>query len=180
MIGSLRGSVQARLDQRLLIEVQGVGYWVFTGSWQPQGEVFCFVRHVVREDASDLYGFASLEQLEMFDQLRTVPGIGPKAALNILSLGSVNDIRQAIAKKNTAYLSAASGIGPKAAQKIIVEIGGKIKDLESWLDNETTDALQEALLNLGFKPLDIAKAIQDLPPELTETEEQLRWALQKL
>jgi holliday junction DNA helicase RuvA len=86
--GSLRGIVTGRLDQRILIEVDAVGYWVHTGSWQPVGEVTAYLHHHVREDADQLFGFPDIQTLALFEKLLTVSGIGPKAALALLSLGS--------------------------------------------------------------------------------------------
>ena len=187
MLGSLTVTVTAHLSDRILIDVRGVGYWVYTGSWHPTSEVVAFLYHAVREDASDLYGFESLEQLGFFEQLLGISGIGPKAALAVLSLGSPDRLRQAIASKDVAFITKASGIGPKAAQKIILELFGKLDSLDGLLDESHVTLsipsnqreLADALIGLGYKPSDINELLQQLPTEITTISEQLRWALQR-
>jgi len=183
MLGSLHGTA-AHLDNRTLIEVQGVGYWVFTGSWQPQGEITAYLYHHVREDMSDLYGFPSLPDLTLFEKLISVSGIGPKAALSILSLGSAQQIATAISQQDTAFLSSASGVGSKAAQKIVLELAGKLGGLAfaeaSQLSIPQYQELRLALESLGYKASEAGAILQQVPPELTTTDAQLKWALQQL
>ncbi len=124
MLGSLTGTVTTHIGNRSLIEVAGVGYWVHTGSWMPSGQVTCYLHHHIREDANDLYGFASTDELVLFEKLISISGIGPKAGLALLSLGSPEDLLQAIQSQDTKYLSKAPGIGQKAAQKVILELQG--------------------------------------------------------
>ena len=180
MLGSLRGTAAATLENRTLIEVSGVGYWVFTGAWHPAGETFAYLYHAVREDASDLFGFESLSGLRLFEQLIGVSGIGPKAGLAILSLGSPDSIAGAIARQDTAFLSAATGIGTKAAQKIVLELHQK---MGGFVPTETAQPQQElrlALESLGYKPLEINAALMDLPSGLNTLAEQITWSLQHL
>jgi len=175
MLGSLTGTVTARLGSRLLIEVAGIGYWVQTGSWQPEGAVTAYLHHHVREDADDLYGFADLQGLEIFEQLIGISGIGPKAALAVLSIGSAERLRQAISEQDTSYLTTAPGVGQKAAQKIILELHGKV-DLLISLPGDTHADVMAALEGLGYKPNDIRVLLKDLPAGLS-IDEQIRWAL---
>ena len=175
MLGSLTGPVSARLGSRLLIEVGGVGYWVHTGGWQPEGTITAYLYHQVREDADELFGFADLPGLELFEQLISISGIGPKAALAVLSVGSAERLRQAISEQDTAYLTAAPGIGQKAAQKIILELHGKV-DLSMALPGDGQADIVAALEGLGYKLTDIRSMLKDLPANLT-VDEQIRWAL---
>jgi len=177
MLGSLTGNITAHLGSRLLIEVGGVGYWVQTGGWQPSGTVTAYLHHHVREDSDDLYGFADLPTLEIFEQLINISGIGPKAALAVLSIGSAERLRQAIADQDTAYLTAAPGVGQKAAQKIILELHGKI-DLLTSLPGDIHADLVSALEGLGYKTVDIRGMLKDLPSGLN-VDEQIRWALRR-
>lgn len=179
MIGYLHGTVIARRESKALLLVQEVGYWVFTGSWLPEGEVECFIHHHVREEASDLYGFPNLPALTFFERLITISGIGPKAALNVLSLGSVETISQAIARKDTTFLSSAPGIGAKAAQKIILELFGKIDNLDE-LFSGSNDELFQALHSLGYSARDIQPYLEQLPSDITDFNNQLRWVLQQI
>jgi Holliday junction DNA helicase RuvA len=178
MLGSLTGKISGRLGQRLLIDVNGVGYWVFTGSWQPEGEATCYLYHAIREDASDLFGFPDLSTLDFFEKLISISGIGPKAALAVLSLGPIDRLQQAILSQDTAYLSSAPGIGQKAAQKIILELQSKVALLPQGISNEYLDVLT-ALEGLGYRTNEAQKALQDLPKGLS-IDEQLKWALTHL
>jgi Holliday junction DNA helicase RuvA len=183
MLGSLNGLVLTHLDQRVLIEVQGVGYWVFTGSWHPTGEVRCFLHHVVREDVSDLYGFETLGGLSLFERLISISGIGPKAALALLSVGDAERIQRAIQDKDTAFLSSAPGIGQKAAQKIILELHGKLDSINSLFGDDSSGGhadLIAALTGLGYKTHEIRPLLGQIPAELSTVDEQLRWALKSL
>lgn len=179
MLGSLSGAITARLDQRILIEVDGVGYWVHTGSWQPEGDVTAYLHHHVREDASVLYGFADIPTLALFERLLTVSGVGPKASLAILSLGSTSRVQEAIRTGDTTFLSSAPGIGAKAAQKIILELQGKLPTGDGSPSSSHQDVLA-ALESLGYKAGDINPLLHDLPKDITAVGEQIRWVLQQL
>ena len=181
MLGSLEGLIAAHLDQRTLVQVNGIGYWVFTGSWQPEGNVTCYLHHHVREDMSDLYGFPDLPTLALFEKLLGVSGVGPKAALSILSLGSSLRIREAIDAQDTAFLSSASGIGQKAAQKIIVELHGKLDSFAFGGLTPTPHAeLTAALEGLGYRSKEIQDTLRSLPAEVTGVDAQLKWALKSI
>ncbi len=178
MLGSLSGTITARLEQRILVEVNRVGYWVFTGSWQPNGEITCYIHHHVREDASVLYGFSDIQTLQLFEQLISISGIGPKAALAILSLGSNDSIRTAIAQGDSGFLSMAPGIGQKAAQKIILELKGKLPELSDV--SSTHQDVIAALESLGYKANDIRAFVNEMPAGVTDLNDQIRWTLQQL
>ncbi len=182
MLASLTGIVTVVLENRLIIEVGGVGYWVFTGSWKPiEGtEVTAYLHHAVREEASDLYGFPSIADLQLFEQLITVNGIGPKAAMAILSLDTADRIRQAIASGDTTFLALAPGVGKKAAEKIVLDLKKKMGALALESSSASVqDELIVTLENLGFKQNEIAPLITRIPKELTRTEDQLAWALKE-
>lgn len=183
MLGSLTGTITDRLGDRCLINVDGVGYWVHTGGWQPHGAVHCYLYHQVREDISELYGFESLPSLALFEKLLTVSGIGPKAALALLSVGPAAALKAAITGQDTAYLSSAPGVGTKAAQKIVLELSGKLGEITFPDEREGVAAdaeLRLALESLGYRPADISAVLGRLPSEYTILEEQIRWALQQL
>ena len=182
MIGSLHGTVAAHLDQRTLIEVQGVGYWVHTGSWHPQGELTCYIHHVVREEVSDLYGFERLVDLQLFEKLLSISGIGPKAALALLSIGTPEKIQQAILAKDITFLSTAPGIGQKAASKIVLELHNKLDGLTGLLEesSEGSADLLSALVGLGYKPHEVRPLLGKIPENLTTVDAKLKWALQNL
>jgi Holliday junction DNA helicase RuvA len=181
--GSLRGIVTGRLDQRILIEVDAVGYWVHTGSWQPVGEVTTYLHHHVREDADQLFGFPDIQTLALFEKLLTVSGIGPKAALALLSLGSPERIRSAIQSADHAFLSMAPGIGKRAAEKVTLELKGKLP--ETMEDGSApvasiTDELLEALESLGYKRGDLLSTVREMPATAVTLDEQIKWVLKQM
>ncbi len=179
MYGSLTGSITAHLDQRILIEVQDIGYWVHTGSWQPEGELTVFLHHHVREEANVLYGFIDIPTLALFERVLTVNGVGPKAALALLSLGSTTHIEDAIRAGDAAFLSLAPGIGAKAAQKIILDLHGKLSPITD-LPSASHQDIVAALESLGYKAVDINHHLKELPKNISALDEQIRWVLQSI
>lgn len=180
MLGSLSGIVIAHLDQRTLVEVNGVGYWVHMGSWAPTGEITCYLHHHVREDASDLYGFVDVATLTLFEHLITISGIGPKAAMAVLSIGSTDRVSQAIQLGDAAFLTLAPGVGSKAAQKIIIELKNKVMGSSEVIATALHSDVLEALTSLGYRAGDITPLLAQLPPEHTGLNAQIKWVLQQL
>jgi len=137
----------------------------------------------VREDALDLYGFLEKKEQEFFELLITISGIGPKSALNILSVTTIENLRRAIASGETAYLTKISGIGRKIADKIVLELKDKIDFLEGEEDSSTvkeeTDAL-EGLKALGYGEREGRDALKKLPKDIAGTSARLKAALKLL
>lgn len=130
MIGSLKGIVQGIYDDRVLIEVQGVGYLVYLGNstisrLRKNEAVFLYVETYVREDALKLFGFLSDTERAWFVQLQNVSGVGAKVALAILDIMTPNQIMQAAELGDKASVSRANGVGPKLAQRIVLELKGR-------------------------------------------------------
>jgi len=132
MIGSLKGKIVLKTDKSLIIETGGVGYKVsvspdvLSKTSKIGDEVFLFIHTHVREDALDLYGFLNLEDLNFFEMLLNVSGIGPRSALAILGVATIETLRRAIGTGDTSYLTKISGIGRKTAEKIVIELRDKI------------------------------------------------------
>ncbi|NJN18578.1 MAG: Holliday junction branch migration protein RuvA [Oscillochloris sp.] len=193
MIASVRGVIAALGIDHLVVETAGVGYLVYAprpvlGSVGAVGDtVFLHTLLIVREDSMTLYGFAAVEQRSLFERFLTVSGIGPKVALNLLSAGATDEIRAAIAGGDTVRLARVPGIGKKTAERLVLELKGKI-DLTglpiAMVSGQTPAAsgvnaeLVELLVGLGYSSAESAAAIAaipaDAPPEL---EERLRLAL---
>ena len=154
MIGSIRGKIILKTDKYLIVETNGVGYKVNVTtdvlSKAKSPEIFLFIHTQVREDAIDLYGFSDLEELNFFEMLLGVSGIGPRSALAILGIATIETLRKAISTSDTAYLTKVSGIGRKTAEKIVIELRDKVGEEKagSSLRGEL-DAL-EALKSLGY------------------------------
>src|SRR3989338_4629444 len=170
MIGSIRGKIIQRTDKYAIVETNGVGYKISvspeTLSKAKDGETFFFIHTHVREDAIDLYGFLDREELEFFEMLINVSGIGPKGALTILGIATLPTLKKAIGTGDIAYLTKISGIGKKTAEKIVIELRDKITEEQtgSSLQGEL-DAL-EALRSLGYSQTEAREALKKVSGEL--------------
>lgn len=186
MIGYIEGVVKGRLPGQALILVGGIGYKVAvtkqTLSNFTIGETAALsTRLIVREDALDLYGFQEEDELRLFDLLLTVSGIGPKSALAILDIASVETLRSAIAHGKSEYLTKVSGIGRKTAEKIIVELRDKVgaaAGLDIALKGDE-DAL-EAMKSLGYSAQEARDALRKVPSTVQKSSDRLREALKIL
>ena len=161
MIASLRGKINAKTAQHLVVEVNGVGYLVHvtanvSAAYSLADEAQFFISMVVREDAMTLFGFRTALEQELFDLLRSVTGVGPKSALAILGTMSTAEIATAVALDDDAAFKSVSGIGPKTAKLITVTLAGKLSHLvlvEQRNDvSVDTDlgSVVEALVSLGW------------------------------
>lgn len=185
MIASLKGIVTEIGLKYAIIEVSGIGYLVHTtnntlSSIRLDNEQFLFTYQAVRENAIDLYGFLSKEELEFFKLLITISGVGPKSALAILDSASIETLREGIQSGDASYLTKVSGIGKKSAGKIIVELRDKIGALETSSTNTTgsSDAI-EALTSLGYSERDAREVVQKIDRTLS-AEEMVKEALKQL
>lgn len=186
MISHINGKVIHRNDKFLVIDVGGVGYKIFgTGeliSMTKEGqEVSVWTYLAVRENAMDLYGFKNKEESDFFELLITVSGIGPKTALNILNLAAISSLRKAIATGETAHLTKVSGIGKKMADKIVLELKGKLIASEETTHGikEEVDAL-EALKSLGYSHKEARDALKEIDPDIKETGAKVKATLKIL
>lgn len=188
MIGSLAGTIAEKEPPRVLIEVQGVGYQVEVPmstylTLPPTGSaVRLRIHHVLREDASLLFGFASAEERELFRALLKVNGVGPKVALAILSGVSASEFRQAMAAEDAAALTRIPGVGRKTAERLLVEMRDHFRDAP--VTGGTARALPpreealHALLALGYRPQEAQKMLEKAGAADATTEELIRAALQ--
>jgi Holliday junction DNA helicase RuvA len=189
MIATLNGKVTEQLGELTVLNVAGVGY----GIWTPQedwgrlyvgAEVKLYVYEHIREQSHDLYGFLSANTKFLFEQLLSVNGVGPRMALAILSVGSIVDVRQAIAEGNVKFLQAASGVGKKVAERVVVDLKDKVglaanPDATTFLSSPVMnrfDEAQEALVALGFSAQDAANALNGVDISLP-LEERVKMAL---
>ncbi len=192
MIASLRGTLQQIGADHLVVETGGVGFLVFAprpvlgAAGAPGDPIFLHTLLIVREDALSLYGFATLEQRALFESLLAVTGVGPRVALSLLSSGDLDEIRAAIAHGDTARLARVPGIGKKTAERIVLELKGKLDlaGLPAPVSGATTATsainrdLADLLVNLGYSQAEAAAAIAALPPDApADLEERLRLAL---
>jgi Holliday junction DNA helicase RuvA len=188
MISYLRGRIFLKKEKFIILINRGIGYKVFLSqknlSELPEiGEklrLFCFLN--VRENALDLYGFLNFEELQLFEMFVEIPGIGPKAALELSSFGSLEKIKELIEKEGEEVLAKISGIGKKKARKIILELSGKIKDLEkkTLIEKPEKEEALEALVSLGFSKIKAKEVLSQVPKEIKDTEKRIKEALKIL
>ena len=163
MIAHVRGKIAEKFGNALIVDVNGVGYEItvptpdFEACNLDEERKF-YTYHQVRENAEELYGFSSLTAKKIFELLISVQGVGPKAGIAILSLAEAEEVRNAIANADTAFISKASGVGKKSAERIIVDLRDKVGIPSRYgateakfakANNEPDEAL-DALIALGF------------------------------
>lgn len=190
MIATLTGVVAEKLLDIVVLDVQGVGYGLNVASEDygqlNQGQnAKVYVYEHIREVAHDLYGFIKLDTKKLFEQLLGVNGVGPKMALSILSIGSSDQVRQAIAGGDVKFIQRASGVGKRVAERVVVELKDKV-GLEGvelgaagLLTSETAlfqDEAVEALVALGYTPQDAGNALKRIDKKLP-VEERIKLVL---
>lgn len=186
MIVSLRGVVSAVGEDFVVIDVNGIGYQVFTPEPQLQtlnGGLTLHTVMVVRDDGFALYGFPDSAWCELFRNLMKVSGIGPRLALSILSTMSPDSLRQAIVGERPELIRRVPGVGRKSADKIILELRDKLGDglatLPSTSMSDSDVEVMDALTALGYSLVEAQAATQALPSDAPDdVEERLRLALQ--
>lgn len=184
MIGYIEGTTKSVRDAYLIVLAGGIGYKVGVLKetalrTQVGSPVSLWVYTAVREDALDLYGFSDEQELRFFELLLTVSGIGPKSALGILDIASVETLRNAISAANAGYLTSVSGIGKKTAEKIVLELKDKMKPGDastSGVLRGDQEAL-EAMRALGYSASEARDALRQIPNDIESGSDRLRAAL---
>lgn len=187
MIGHIEGVVYAVRAGFAVIAVGGIGYKVAAtrevlASLAAGKGAALWTHLAVRENAHDLYGFKTEEELRFFELLLTVSGIGPKSALAILDIASVEILRSAVAGGNASYLTKVSGIGRKTAEKIVLELRDKVGAFEDGSSRALSgdEEALEALRALGYTPAEARDAVRKVPQEIETGNARLREALKIL
>ena len=185
MIGFLRGTALSSDEHSLLLDVQGVGYLVHAPlpllvAVTPTSPLSLYIHTHVREDQLTLYGFKDELDLFLFEKLLSVSGIGPKSALAMLSVHSPASIADAVEREDVAALSHTPGVGKKTAEKIILELRGKLSHLVGAQETDTTYEVRLALETLGYSPKEIHDALQKLNTEHKTTSMLIKEALSQL
>ena len=185
MIGYLKGTIISQDMKSIILDVSGVGYKLYTNtasldSTQNKPSEF-WTYLAVRETALDLYGFPTKDELAFFELLIRVSAIGPKSAMGILSIATVQNLRHAIASGDTSHLTKVSGIGKKNAEKIVLELKDKIAGIAAEMSQYSSgdvDAL-EALISLGYGEREVREALKKVG-EVADTGEKVKKALKLL
>ena len=170
MIGSINGKITLKTEKYVIVETNGVGYKINVSPdtiSKIKVDSMLFWTHLhVREDALDLYGFLDRKELEFFEMLIGVSGIGPKGALTILSVAPIEILKKAIGTGDTSYLTKISGIGRKTAEKIVIELRDKMgKENESGSLGQEVD-IMEALKSLGYSQNEVREALKKITGEI--------------
>ncbi|MFZ4631907.1 MAG: Holliday junction branch migration protein RuvA [Patescibacteria group bacterium] len=189
MISYLRGKIINKSLNYAIIEVAGIGYQVFAGEnflneLKIYSEVEVYTHHQVREEASDLYGFKNMEDLELFELLLTVSGVGPKSALGVISMASANDIKEAIIRGDANLLTKVSGIGKKTAERLVLELKTKILRGSASTGLESSSLIGsdeiDALMSLGYSLNEARSAFNLVDPSIIDSGERVKSALKKM
>lgn len=198
MVRQIRGVVAYTEEAAVIIDVHGVGYLVHVSIPPTQfpigAEMQLFTHLAVRENALDLYGFIDRDTLEIFELLLTLPKIGPKSALQILSQADITLLKHAVRNEDASYLSKMSGIGKKSAEKIVVGLKEKFEDWDintaqfSEADDSETETSYardtiDALIALGYPADDARRAVRQIANEHTDVQtspDALKIALKRL
>ena len=179
MIGRLTGTLAEKSPPQLLIDVNGVGYEVDVPmssfyNLPGLGERVTLLTHfIVREDAQILFGFLTHDERQTFRQLIKITGVGPRMALSLLSGLSVGELAQAVARQETGRLVKVPGIGKKTAERLLLELKGKLADTLAAPATVASDAqadILQALVALGYSDREAAAALKSLPPDASVSE----------
>jgi len=188
MISYIQGTVNKIEDEIIVLESNNIGYGIFTSlntidNLSLNEEIKIHTHLYVREDKINLFGFLTKEELDMFEKLIKISGVGPKAAIAILSISKVKTLKREIANENIDYLKKASGIGKKTAGKIILELKDKMDvifddtgDFDNGI-NVSGNFVEDALIQLGFNKMEVRKALSKIKPEGKEEDQIIKEAL---
>ena len=182
MIAHVKGVLVEKFNSSVIVDVQGVGYEVTV----PKGEydnlnlddaVKLYTYHHIREQSQELFGFSSLTAKKIFELLITVQGVVPKAAISILSVGDVESVRNAIGSSDTAFISKATGVGKKTADRVALDLHDKVgpvtgiaKPLEQAKPAHIDDDALQALMALGFTLQDASERLSQVSSDMTTSE----------
>jgi len=191
MISFLRGKVLNKGRGFIIIEVNNIGYKIFVSQTvytelEIGQEIEFYIHQYVRQDSLDLYGFKSLEELELFELLLSITGIGPRSALSVLTIASVENIKESIIRGDSSLLTKVSGIGRKTAERVILELREKISDQELAIRNRTSGTRMvrgdeiDALMALGYSLQQARDALRQVDESINDSGERIREALKKL
>lgn len=183
MIAHVSGVVAEKFNSSVIVDVHGVGYEVSVALGDYEKALLnepmkFYTHHHIREQSQELFGFTSLAAKKLFEMLITVQGVGPKAALSILSLGESEVVRNAIANGDVVFITKASGVGKRIAERVIVDLTDKVglaihtTSATGGAPQPTTqvDEALEALMALGYSLNDATRALEGISTDLTTAE----------
>jgi len=183
MLAFIQGKIESKNEKSVLVKTDGFGFQIFCSKKTLEEikigqEIKFFTYLCLKKETIEIYGFLALKELELFELLNNISGIGAKTALNLTSFGSLEKLKEMIEKQE--FLPELKGIGKKKIQKIILEITGRISDLKKEQPSFEEDPAFEALIALGFSAQKTKEALSQLPQEIKETEEKIKQSLKIL
>ncbi len=189
MISYLSGKIiQKNKNSVVLLTDGGVGYEISVqvgklASWQVDEKLILHTYLKVSDSDMRLYGFETAEEKEFFELLLSVKGVGPRSAMNILALGSIEQIKSAIARSDVQYLTAVQGMGKRTAERLCVELKGKVESRkgkdDADVDGDVLGEVVDGLVSMGYKKEEAREVVKGLKSEGRTTEELLREALKR-
>ncbi len=187
MIASITGTITAKGDRFLVVEAGCIGYQVFAtlstlGKYK-EGDTATFLTyHHVSETANDLYGFVTMEEVGFFDALLGISGIGPKTALNVMSVSRLEELKNAIRNNDATILTKVSGIGKKTAERIVLELAGKLELVAGGVEAVSGEdgTVVDVLVSLGYTRSQARDAVRNVPSSITGVSKRVREALKNL
>jgi Holliday junction DNA helicase RuvA len=184
MIGSLDGVVRGIMGSSVIIDIQGIGYKVsvpvatLTGASEG-AKMFVWTHLAVRENSQDLYGFETKDELQWFELLLGVSGVGPKSAMAIMNAVDTKSLETAIGRNDANMLSKSFGLGKKTAEKIVLELREKVGSIDgkSVAGSGSDGDVVDALVGLGYSLREARDAMHAVPKDITSPEERIRKAI---
>jgi Holliday junction DNA helicase RuvA len=191
MIAYLKGKVINETDKSIILLVNSIGYEVFLPNKfltkvKKDQDLDLFIYHKQKEDAQELYGFEDLGEREFFVKLISVSGVGPKSALSVMSIASIQDLKEAIVSADADIFKKVSGIGSKTAERIVVDLKSKFGSLagssvnKNDLKDDSNLEIFEALNALGFNDNEVREVYNQIPKDLKTTSDKIKAALKLL
>lgn len=191
MISFLKGKILNKGQGYVILQTDNIGYQVFISAGvyadlQIGQEMEFYIHHNASENAQDLYGFKSFSELEFFKLLISISGVGPKSALGVLAMASVDEIKESIAHGDPSVLNKVSGIGQKTAERIVLELRNKIGHLTGTVDGRTATGVSvssdeiDALMALGYSLQQAREALRQVDGSIKDSGERIRAALRGL
>ncbi|MDD5437637.1 MAG: Holliday junction branch migration protein RuvA [Patescibacteria group bacterium] len=183
MLVTLQGRITEVFLDFFILEVSGLGYRLraHTGTLSNLsvgGDKRVYLHEQIREDAYDLYAFLSMDELEFFEKLLSVSGVGPKVAMAVCAAAPLDNLKSRLAQGDADWLASLPGLGKKTAQKIVLELKGKL--VEVGVASDVDRELIEALTNLGYTAFQAREAAKKVPVETGDTSVRLRATLKLL
>ena len=180
MIARISGEIAEKLDNLVVIDLNGIGYEIFVPTnillaINEGDKETLYIAENIKEDEYTLFGFSTREARQIYYNLTSVNGVGPKAAMSILSAHSSEEVQKAILSDDVNLFSSVSGIGKKTAQRIILDLKGKLVEVEK-VEADESDQAYQALISLGYSAKDAQSVLKDIDPGLS-TQERIKLAL---